>query len=60
MNPVVHFEMPYQDATRVMKFYRTVFGWGKRFFPESTPPTALQLLETRTIDKGVVLLRYGV
>lgn len=27
MNPVVHFEMPYQDADRVMEFYRTVFGW---------------------------------
>ena len=27
MNPVVHFEMPYQDAARVMKFYRTAFGW---------------------------------
>ena len=27
MNPVVHFEMPYDDAQRVSKFYRTVFGW---------------------------------
>lgn len=27
-NPVVHFEMPYEDAKRVSKFYRTVFGWG--------------------------------
>jgi uncharacterized protein len=27
-NPVVHFEMPYEDPKRVSKFYSTVFGWG--------------------------------
>ena len=27
MDPVVHFEMPYDDADRMAKFYRTVFGW---------------------------------
>ena len=27
MDPVVHFEMPYDDAERIVKFYRTVFGW---------------------------------
>ncbi len=27
-NPVVHFEMPYKDAERVAKFYKTAFGWG--------------------------------
>ncbi len=26
-NPVVHFEMPYEDAKRVSKFYSSVFGW---------------------------------
>lgn len=26
-NPVVHFEMPYEDAKRVTDFYKTVFGW---------------------------------
>ena len=26
-NPVVHFEMPYQDADRVAKFYEQAFGW---------------------------------
>lgn len=26
-NPVVHFEMPYQDAGRVAAFYKTAFGW---------------------------------
>lgn len=27
-NPVVHFEMPYEDAERVSDFYKKVFGWG--------------------------------
>ena len=27
MDPVVHFEMPYESADRVAKFYEAVFGW---------------------------------
>ena len=27
MNPVVHFEMPYEDKERMVLFYETVFGW---------------------------------
>jgi predicted enzyme related to lactoylglutathione lyase len=27
MNPVVHFEMPYDDAQRISRFYQSVFGW---------------------------------
>jgi predicted enzyme related to lactoylglutathione lyase len=27
MDPVVHFEMPYDDANRLAKFYQAVFGW---------------------------------
>jgi len=27
MNPVVHFEMGYNDQARMVKFYETVFGW---------------------------------
>lgn len=27
MNPVVHFEMPYDDPTRMAKFYEQAFGW---------------------------------
>ncbi|MGH7192673.1 MAG: VOC family protein [Candidatus Saccharimonadales bacterium] len=26
-NPVVHFEMPYEDAKRVADFYKKAFGW---------------------------------
>ena len=27
MNPVVHFEMPYDDSERMSRFYSTAFGW---------------------------------
>lgn len=27
MNPVVHFEMPYDDRERIARFYKSVFGW---------------------------------
>jgi predicted enzyme related to lactoylglutathione lyase len=26
-NPVVHFEMPYENRERLMKFYSQAFGW---------------------------------
>lgn len=27
MNPVIHFEMPYEDRDRAGKFYEEAFGW---------------------------------
>jgi predicted enzyme related to lactoylglutathione lyase len=27
MNPVVHFEMPYENPERIMRFYQSAFGW---------------------------------
>jgi uncharacterized protein len=27
MNPVVHFEIPFDDRDRIAKFYRSAFGW---------------------------------
>lgn len=29
-NPVVHFEMPYENASRVSAFYSKAFGWEMR------------------------------
>ena len=34
MNPVVHFEMPYENRDRIAKFYETVFGWKMQMFGE--------------------------
>lgn len=34
MDPVVHFEFPYDDRERIAKFYRDVFGWELRMLGE--------------------------
>lgn len=31
MNPVVHFELPYENRERAERFYATVFGWKTQF-----------------------------
>jgi predicted enzyme related to lactoylglutathione lyase len=32
MNPVVHFEMPYDNRERMARFYQTAFGWQTEMF----------------------------
>jgi predicted enzyme related to lactoylglutathione lyase len=34
MNPVVHFEMPYENRERMAKFYKSVFGWQTQMLGE--------------------------
>jgi predicted enzyme related to lactoylglutathione lyase len=34
MNPVVHFEMPYDDRARMVRFYETAFGWQTQMLGE--------------------------
>lgn len=34
MNPVVHFEMPYDDRKRMAKSYESAFGWQTRMLGE--------------------------
>jgi uncharacterized protein len=34
MNPVVHFEMPYDDRGRMAKFYESAFGWQTQMLGE--------------------------
>lgn len=31
MNPVVHFELPYDDPSRIATFYKSAFGWKIQF-----------------------------
>ena len=35
MNPVVHFEMPYDEAERIARFYREAFGWKLQMLGEA-------------------------
>lgn len=34
MNPVVHFEMPYDERERMAKFYQSAFGWQMQMLGE--------------------------
>jgi predicted enzyme related to lactoylglutathione lyase len=34
MNPVVHFEMPYDDRKRMAKFYESAFSWQTQLLAE--------------------------
>jgi predicted enzyme related to lactoylglutathione lyase len=34
MNPVVHFEMPYENKERMTDFYAKIFGWKASFLGE--------------------------
>jgi hypothetical protein len=34
MDPVVHFEMPFEDRERMAKFYRSAFGWQTQMLGE--------------------------
>ena len=34
MDKVVHFEIPFDDAKRAEKFYKSVFGWNITAVPE--------------------------
>jgi len=34
MNPIVHFEMPYDNRQRMAKFYESAFGWHTQMLGE--------------------------
>jgi predicted enzyme related to lactoylglutathione lyase len=34
MDPVVHFEMPYDNGERIARFYQSVFGWKTQMMGE--------------------------
>ena len=53
MNPVVHFEMPYDDQKRMAKFYESVFGWQTQMLGEDMGNYAL-VTTTETGDSGPI------
>lgn len=52
-NPVVHFEMGYEDRDRMVKFYQTVFGWETEQMGEDMGNYVVAHTTT-TDDKGMV------
>ena len=52
-NPVIHFEMGYNDRNRMVKFYETVFSWKtKQMGPDMGNYVTAQT--TTTDDNGMV------
>ena len=50
MNPVVHFEMPYDNGARMAKFYESAFGWQMRMLGEEMGNYVLAI--TTETDEG--------
>jgi predicted enzyme related to lactoylglutathione lyase len=51
MNPVVHFEIPYQDPQRMAKFYHAAFDWQTQPLGEESGNYVLATT-TETDDRG--------
>lgn len=58
MDPVVHFEMPYKNRERTMKFYRKAFGWRMTALGEDMGEYVTAA--TAETDKDNMVLRRGV
>ncbi|MDE2188736.1 MAG: VOC family protein, partial [Patescibacteria group bacterium] len=63
MNPVIHFQMPYEDKKRVSAFYEKAFGWRmQEMAPEmggyitaetsKSDPKTMRPLKTGVINGG--------
>jgi uncharacterized protein len=51
MNPVVHFEMPYDNRQRMATFYESAFGWQTQMLGEEMGNYVLAVT-TETDDNG--------
>lgn len=58
MCPVVHFEMPYDDRTRMAKFYQSAFGWQSQMLGEDMGnyvlATTTETVDCRPKETGVI------
>jgi predicted enzyme related to lactoylglutathione lyase len=52
MNPVVHFELPYENRSRITKFYESVFGWKTQFLGEEMGNYILVTTAERDVKPG--------
>jgi len=59
MDRVVHFEIPFDDKTRAMKFYSDSFGWKLQDMPEMQYVTATSV-ETTTTGRRTLRIRRSM
>lgn len=52
MNPVVHFELPYENRERAAEFYSAVFGWSTQFLGPEMGDYILATTVTSDVKPG--------
>jgi uncharacterized protein len=52
MDPVVHFELPYDDRERIARFYRSAFGWKLQMLGEEMGNYVVATTATRDVKAG--------
>lgn len=57
MNPVVHFEMPYENSGRLAEFYTRAFGWQMKKLGEDMGEYVLA--ETTETDENMMIKKPG-
>lgn len=52
MDPVVHFEIPYEDAKRITQFYESAFGWQTQILGQEMGNYVLATTALKDATKG--------
>jgi uncharacterized protein len=52
MNPVVHFELPYESRERIARFYQSAFGWQIQMLGEEMGNYVLATTATSDVKPG--------
>lgn len=52
MNPVVHFEIPYENRERIARFYQSAFGWQVQMLGEEMGDYVLATTATTDAKPG--------
>lgn len=49
MDPVVHFELPYDDRERIARFYQSAFGWELQMLGEEMGHYVIAITATKDV-----------
>lgn len=59
MDPIVHFEIPFDDVARAKKFYSSIFGWNLQDWPMPDGSTYVGVHTTPIDEKTRMPLKPG-